>query len=60
MSELRVGDRIVVRGETVVIAGFSPVSVVPAIVYLDDPETGERLDAVLLEEVVRATRDEAT
>jgi hypothetical protein len=56
MSELRVGDHIVVDGHTVVVAGFSPISVVPAIVYLNDPQTGEQLDIVLLEELEKAKR----
>jgi hypothetical protein len=56
MSELRVGDHIVVDGQTVVIAGFSPISIVPPIVYLNDPQTGERLDAVLLEELEKTKR----
>jgi hypothetical protein len=59
VSELRVGDQIVVDGETLVIAGFSPMSVVPPIVYLNDRETGERLDTVLLEELEKAKRDGA-
>jgi len=54
VSEFRVGDCIVVDGETVVIAGFSPISVAPAIVYLADAQTGERLDVVLLEELEKA------
>lgn len=56
MSELRVGDHVVVHGETVVIVGFSPMSVVPQVVYVKDPETDEQLDVVLLEEVERARR----
>lgn len=60
MSELRVGDQIVVDGETVVIAGFSPMSVVPPVVYLNNPETGERIDVVLLEQVVQAKREATT
>lgn len=58
MSELRVGDRIVVDGETVIVAGFSPMSVIPPVVYLNDPETGEHLDVVLLEELEKAKAHE--
>lgn len=57
MNELRIGDRVVVDGETVVVAGFSPMSVIPPVVYLADPETGDQLDAVLLDEVEKAKRD---
>lgn len=57
MHELRVGDRVVFHGETVVVAGFSPMSVVPAVVYLNDPDTGQQLDTVLLEEIEKAKRD---
>ncbi|MGH2933413.1 MAG: hypothetical protein ACRDL2_02725 [Gaiellaceae bacterium] len=56
VSELRIGDRVVVHGEIVAVAGFSPMSVVPRLVYLDDPETGERLDVALLEEIEKAKR----
>jgi len=59
VSELRIGDQIVIHGETVVITGFSPISVVPPIVYVDDPETGEKLDTVLLEELEKAKRSGA-
>jgi hypothetical protein len=55
--ELQIGDRVVARGETFVVVGFSPMSIVPQVVYLADPETGGQLDAVLLEEVEKVKRD---
>lgn len=56
MSKLRVGDRFILNGRTVVVTGFSPMSVTPTVVYLKDPQTDERLDVVLLEEIEKAKR----
>ena len=59
MKELLVGDPVVLRGVAFVVGGFSPVSVVPRVVYLNDSETGRQLDVVLLDEVLAERHDPA-
>ena len=50
---MRVGDEVIVQGETLVVSGFSPMSIVPQLAYLDDPTTGGRLE-VPIEELAQA------
>lgn len=59
MNDLQVGDSVVVRGEIFVVGGFSPASVEPTLVFLNDPLTGERLEVVLLDELRAADADAA-
>lgn len=53
MVEFRIGECISMHGRTFVILGFSPMSVVPPILYLECLETGERAEADL-DEVIPA------
>lgn len=56
MVEFRIGERASMRGKTFVIVGISPMSVVPEVLHLECPETGERTEANLDE--VTPVRDE--
>jgi hypothetical protein len=46
---MHVGDRVIFHGETLVVSGFMPMSIVPQLAYLDDPATGERLEVPMEE-----------
>jgi hypothetical protein len=50
MCSLHVGDRVTYRGRTFVVRGFTPLSVEPRFLHLEDAETGEQVD-VLADEV---------
>lgn len=54
MVELRIGERISLRGTTFVIVGFSPMSVVPPKALLECPETGECVEANMNELMLEA------
>lgn len=45
VDEFRIGDRLVFRGRTFVVRGFSPMSLVPRRLQLEDVETHEWLEA---------------
>jgi hypothetical protein len=57
MVQFRIGERVSLRGETFVIVGLSPVSVVPRVVHLEHPDTGEPVDADA-HELTPATRSD--
>jgi hypothetical protein len=44
MAWLRIGDGATLGGRVCVVRGFSPMSVEPKLLYLEDVETGERFD----------------
>ena len=45
MADFHIGDRVMLRGRVYFIRGFSPMSVAPPRVQLEDAETGEEIEA---------------
>jgi hypothetical protein len=45
LADLRIGERVTVRGRVCIVAGVSPMSVPARRVFLVDAETGERVEA---------------
>jgi hypothetical protein len=43
---LHVGDRVTYGGRRFVVRGFTPLSVEPRCLHLEDAETGEQVDAL--------------
>lgn len=44
MTELHIGEHVSLRGRVLVVRGFTPQSVSPPRIHLEDVETGESLE----------------
>ena len=44
MADLHIGDRVMLRDRAYIVRGFSPMSVMPGRVRLEDVETGEEVE----------------
>ena len=45
MAELHIGERVTFRDRAYIVRGISPMGVTPCRVHLEDPETGEEVEA---------------